>query len=68
MTHVEEQLQAAYAGIRDLGEPALQEADALTVARLWDRIRAGKYELNQAEAASAQAEHQLEQLRGLEQR
>ncbi|MFE4835528.1 hypothetical protein ACFRAU_12700 [Arthrobacter sp. NPDC056691] len=62
--HYEEQLQGAYEEIRELGELALQEADAPPVQVLQSRIRDGEYALHQADLALATAEQQLEALRG----
>ncbi|WP_219152411.1 hypothetical protein [Amycolatopsis sp. TNS106] len=61
--HVDEQLQAAYDQLRDLGELAVQEADAPQVQVLQARIRNGEYELSQADLALALAEQQYEGLR-----
>jgi transcriptional regulator with XRE-family HTH domain len=61
--HHEEQLQGAYAELRDLGELAIQEADAPPVQALHARIRDGQYALNQTDLALALAEQQLDRLR-----
>ncbi|MFE4336722.1 DNA-binding protein [Streptomyces sp. NPDC056831] len=61
--HHEEQLQGAYAELYELGELALQEADALPVQRLQWRIKDGEHALNQSEVALALTEHQLDNLR-----
>jgi hypothetical protein len=52
-THHEEQLQGAYAELRELGELAEQEADAPPVQVLHERIRDGEYAMNQADLALA---------------
>ncbi|MFC0674563.1 hypothetical protein [Brachybacterium hainanense] len=57
--HVEDQLQAAYEELRELGELADQEADALPVIRLRDRIQGGGYDLTQMNVALAYAEQRL---------
>ncbi|MFF3127981.1 DNA-binding protein [Streptomyces sp. NPDC057908] len=61
--HHEEQLQGAYAELHELGELALQEADAPPVQRLQWRIKDGEHALNQSEVALALTEHQLDNLR-----
>ncbi|WP_078872562.1 MULTISPECIES: DNA-binding protein [Streptomyces] len=61
--HYEEQLQGAYAELRDLGDLAVQEADAPPVQRLRWRIQDGEYALNQSEIALALTEHRLDNLR-----
>ncbi|MFD7540204.1 DNA-binding protein [Streptomyces sp. NPDC059819] len=60
--HHEEQLQAAYAELRELGDVAAREGDALAVQRLQWRIQDGEHALNQAEIALALTEHRLEDL------
>ncbi|MFD2024013.1 MULTISPECIES: hypothetical protein [Promicromonospora] len=60
--HHEEQLQGAYAEIRDLGELAIQEEDAPQVQVLHVLIRDGEHALNQSEIALALAEMQLDTL------
>jgi anti-sigma28 factor (negative regulator of flagellin synthesis) len=62
-THHEEQLQGAYAELRELGELAEREADAPPVQVLHERIRDGEYAMNQADLALALAEQQLDGLR-----
>ncbi|MGI8307086.1 helix-turn-helix domain-containing protein [Saccharopolyspora hattusasensis] len=62
-THHEEQLQGAYAEIRELGELADREADSAPVQALHTRIRDGEYALNQVDLALALAEQQLDDLR-----
>lgn len=62
--HHEEQLQGAYAELRELGDLALQEVDAPPVQRLQWRIQDGEYVLNQSEVALALTEHRLDSLRG----
>ncbi|MDX3277724.1 MULTISPECIES: DNA-binding protein [Streptomyces] len=61
--HHEEQLQGAYAELRELGDLALQEADAPPVQRLRWRIQDGEHALNQSEVALALTEHRLDNLR-----
>lgn len=61
--HHEEQLQGAYAEIRDLGELAIQEEDAPQVQVLHTRVRDSEHALNQAEIALALAEMQFDSLR-----
>ncbi|WP_340375920.1 DNA-binding protein [Streptomyces sp. SS7] len=61
--HHEEQLQGAYAELRELGDLALQEADAPPVQRLQWRIQDGEHALNQSEVALALTEHRLDNLR-----
>ncbi|MFK0256631.1 DNA-binding protein [Streptomyces sp. NPDC090445] len=61
--HHEEQLQGAYAELRELGDPAVQEADAPPVQRLQWRIQDGEHALNQSEVALALTEHRLGNLR-----
>ncbi|WP_030718885.1 hypothetical protein [Streptomyces sp. NRRL S-237] len=61
--HHEEQLQGAYAELRELGDLAVQEADAPLVQRLQWRIQDGDHALNQAEVAPALTEHRLDNLR-----
>lgn len=61
--HFEEQLQGAYAEMRELGELAEQEADTRPVQMLQDRVRDGEYALNQTELALALAEQHLDRLR-----
>ncbi|MDX3025631.1 helix-turn-helix domain-containing protein [Streptomyces acidiscabies] len=61
--HHEEQLQGAYAELRELGDLALQEADAPPVQRLQWRIQDGEHALNQAEVALALTVHRLGNLR-----
>lgn len=60
--HHEEQLQGAYAEIRDLGELATQEEDASQVQALHILIHDGEHALNQSEVALALAEMQLDAL------
>ncbi|WP_424862861.1 DNA-binding protein [Streptomyces sp. MMS24-I29] len=60
--HIEEQLQGAYAEIRELGELMEQEADALPVQMLHAQVREGQYALNQVELALALAEQKLDGL------
>ncbi|MER6520197.1 DNA-binding protein [Streptomyces sp. NPDC001553] len=60
--HHEEQLQGAYAELRELGDLALLEADALPVQRLQYRIQDGEYALNQSDVALALTEHRLDSL------
>lgn len=62
-THFEDQLRAAREELNELGELALQEADAPQVVALEDRIREGEHELTQAELGLALAERRLEDLR-----
>lgn len=57
--HVEDQLQAAHEELRELGELADQEADALPVIRLRDRIHDGDHGLTQVNLALAFAEQRL---------
>ncbi|MGW0895535.1 DNA-binding protein [Streptomyces goshikiensis] len=59
--HHEEQLQGAYAELRELGDLAHQEASALPV--LQHRIQDGEHALNQSEIALALTEHRLDNLR-----
>ncbi|MFE7119419.1 DNA-binding protein [Streptomyces sp. NPDC057654] len=61
--HHEEQLQGAYAEMREFGDLALQVADAPLVRRLQWLIQDGEHALNQAEVALALTEHRLEDLR-----
>ena len=61
-THHEDQLQGAYAEIRELGELAIQEEDAPQVQVLHALIRCGEHALNQSEIALALAEMQLDTL------
>jgi transcriptional regulator with XRE-family HTH domain len=61
--HHEEQLQGAYAELRELGDLADQEADAPPVQRLQWRIQDGEHALNQSEVALALTEHRLDNLR-----
>ncbi|GHB88079.1 hypothetical protein GCM10010306_099000 [Streptomyces umbrinus] len=61
--HHEEQLQGAYAELRELGDLAVQEADAPPVQRLQWRIQDGEHALNQSEVALALTEHRLNNLR-----
>lgn len=61
--HHEEQLQGAYAELRELGDLAVQEADAPPVQRRQWRIQDGEHALNQAEFAPALTEHRLDNLR-----
>src|SRR5690606_21607748 len=49
--HHEEQLQGALAELHDLGDLALQEADAVPVQRLHDRIRESSRDVAQADLA-----------------
>ncbi|KAB7835739.1 DNA-binding protein [Streptomyces mobaraensis] len=60
--HHEEQLQGAYAELRELGDLVLQEADAPSVQRLQWRIQDGEHALNQSEVALALTEHRLSNL------
>ncbi|WP_255306232.1 DNA-binding protein [Streptomyces sp. Wb2n-11] len=60
--HHEEQLQGAYAELCELGDLALQEADAPPVQRLKWRIQDGEHALNQSEVALALTEHRLDNL------
>lgn len=62
--HVEDQLQAAYEELRELGELADQEYDAPPVIRLRDRISDGDYDFNQVSVALAHAEQRLGWLEG----
>ncbi|MCM2394192.1 DNA-binding protein [Streptomyces albipurpureus] len=62
--HHEEQLQGAYAELRELGDLAVEEADAPPVQRLQWRIQDGEHALNQSEVALALTEHRLHSLRG----
>lgn len=61
--HHEEQLQGAYAELRELGDLADQEADAAPVRLLQWRIQDGEHALNQSEVALALTEHRLDSLR-----
>ncbi|MEW1630489.1 DNA-binding protein [Streptomyces sp. NPDC089173] len=61
--HHEEQLQGAYAELRELGDLAVQEVDAPPVQRLEWRIQDGEHALNQVEVALALTEHRLDSLR-----
>lgn len=61
-THLEDQLRGALEELDALGELALQEADALPVIRLRDRIHEGEYDLSQATTGLAYAEQRLERL------
>lgn len=61
--HHEEQLQGAYAELRELGDLADQEADAPPVQLLQWRIQDGEHALNQSEVALALTEHRLDSLR-----
>ncbi|WP_265446017.1 hypothetical protein [Flexivirga meconopsidis] len=61
---VEDQLQAAYEELRDLGELADQETDAMPVIRLHDCIQTGDYDLSQVNVALAYAEQRLGWLQG----
>ena len=61
--HHEEQLQGAYAELRELGDLAVQEADAFPVQRLEWRIQDSEHALNQSEVALALTEHRLDNLR-----
>lgn len=62
-THFEDQLRAAREELNELGELALQEADAPQVVDLEYRIREGGHELTQAELGLALADQRLERLR-----
>lgn len=62
VAHVEDQLRAARDELNGLGHLAEQEADALPVLRLHDRIHDGEYELSQATAGLAYAGQRLERL------
>ncbi|MFJ2419226.1 DNA-binding protein [Streptomyces brevispora] len=62
--HHEEQLQGAYAELRELGDLAVQEVDAPPVQGLQWRIQDGEHALNQVEIALALTEHRLDSLRG----
>ncbi|MFS0729621.1 helix-turn-helix domain-containing protein [Curtobacterium sp. 1P10AnD] len=64
--HHEEQLQGAYAERRELGVLMVQEADAVPVQRLLDRIHDGERAVRDAELALTYAEHRLEALQGVE--
>lgn len=64
--HHEEQLQAALAERDDLGELVAQEADAVPVQRLLDRISDGEHAVRDADLALAYAEHRLEALQGVQ--
>ncbi|PFG69113.1 hypothetical protein B0O41_3964 [Propionibacteriaceae bacterium ES.041] len=61
-SHLEDQLRAALEELSELGDLALQEADALPVTRLHDRIQDGEHALSQATTGLAYAEHRLERL------
>ncbi|MEE1807657.1 DNA-binding protein [Streptomyces sp. BE133] len=61
--HHEEQLQGAYAELRELGDLAIQEEDAPPVQRLQWRVQDGEHALNQSEVALALTEHRLDNLR-----
>ncbi|WP_229876843.1 hypothetical protein [Streptomyces nojiriensis] len=61
--HHEEQLQGAYAELSELGDLAVQEADAPPVQRLQWHIQDGEQALNQSEVAPALTEHRLDNLR-----
>jgi hypothetical protein len=61
--HHQEQLEGALQELDDLGELALQEADAPPVERLHDRIQAGERDAAQADAFLAMAEQRLDGLR-----
>ncbi|MBY6383642.1 hypothetical protein HG717_06905 [Rhodococcus erythropolis] len=65
-THLEDQHRGARAELEDLGELALQEADAEPVIALHERIRNGEWELQQADIALALAEQRLERLQAIE--
>lgn len=60
--HVDDQLRAARDELNGLGELAEQEADALPVLRLHDRIHEGEYDLSQVTSGLAYAEQRLERL------
>ncbi|NEA14209.1 DNA-binding protein [Streptomyces halstedii] len=61
--HHEEQLQGAYAELRELGDLAVQEASAPPMQRLRWRIQDGEHALSQAEVALALTQHRLNNLR-----
>ncbi|MER8090063.1 hypothetical protein ABTZ57_34485 [Streptomyces sp. NPDC094048] len=61
--HHEEQLQGAYAELHELGELALQEADAPPVQRLQWRIKDGEHALNQSSIPAGTAEPAQEHVR-----
>ncbi|MFK0180512.1 DNA-binding protein [Streptomyces xanthochromogenes] len=58
--HHEEQLQGAYAELRELGDLVDQEADGSPVRRLQWRIQDGEHALNQTEVALALTEYRLD--------
>lgn len=61
--HHEEQLQGAYAELRELDGPALQEAEGRPVQCLQWRIQDSEHALNQSEVALALTKHRLDHLR-----
>jgi len=60
--HLEDQLRAAHEELQQLGELALQEADAVPMILLHDRIQDGEHALSQTSTGLAYAELRLEQL------
>jgi transcriptional regulator with XRE-family HTH domain len=60
--HHEEQLQGAYAELREFGDLVVQEADAPPVQHLQWRIQDGEHALNQSEVALALTEHRLDSI------
>lgn len=60
--HVVEHLEAARAELTDLGELALQEADALPVQRLHARIHDGEFALDLVRRAMARADRHVDDL------
>ncbi|MFB7918955.1 helix-turn-helix domain-containing protein [Streptomyces sp. NPDC056061] len=60
--HVEDQLQGAYAAIREYEERVDQRTDAPQVQVLHVQVRDGQYALNQVELALALAEQKLDDL------
>ncbi|GAB3616593.1 hypothetical protein GCM10027416_11500 [Okibacterium endophyticum] len=64
--HHQEHLEAALAERDELGELVAQEADAVPVQRLLDRIQEGEHAVRDADLALAYAEHRLEGLQGVE--
>ncbi|MGW8483585.1 hypothetical protein ACWGJP_10625 [Microbacterium sp. NPDC055903] len=63
--HHQEHVEAALAEQDELGEPFMaQEADAVPVQRLLERIQQGEHTLREADRALAYAEHRLDALQG----
>lgn len=62
--HLEDQLEAAVEELRDLGELALQEADARPVRQLHARIRGGELAVHETERELDVIGMRLDELRG----